>query len=169
MVSAEIVTCINVSIYISFCIRVVFCKSDVSICTLVDKAIALLLIDVRFCLIVPVLFFSICIIIGRNSYLQEVIIIESMTSIQCFSLLCCIAVIVQFGLRVGSVIGNSALCRKGVIEGIIVNGRSDKIKLICHGQLQSKISILLLATPGDRLNAALFPDVLGKVIINPGI
>ena len=94
MIGAEIVTGINVSIYISFGIRVVFRKSDVSVCTLVDKAIALLLIDVRFGLIVPVLFFSICIIICRNSYLQEVIIIESVTGIQCFCLFCCIAVIV---------------------------------------------------------------------------
>ncbi len=111
MVCAIRVSSIDIAVHISLCIRVILGKSDVTIGTLINKAVSLLLIHVRFCLVVAVVLFSSRIIIGRNTHLQELGIIESVSCIQGFCLICCIAVIVQFGLGVSSVKGNIALCR----------------------------------------------------------
>ena len=109
MVGAIRVSSINIAIHISLCIRVILGKSDVAIGTLVDKAISLLFVHIRFCLVVAVVLFSCRIIIGRYTHLQKLGIIKSVSCIQGFCLVCSIAVIVQLGLGVCSVKSNIAL------------------------------------------------------------
>ena len=167
MVGAIRVSSINISVHISLCIRVILGKSDVTVGTLVDKAISLLFVHIRFCLVVAVVLFSCRIIIGRYTHLQELGIIKSVSCIQGICLVCSIAVIVQLGLGVCSVKGNIALCRKSIIEGIIIDGCPYIIELIVHCQFQCIVGILLLAVPVQGQDAASVPEIHVQEVVHP--